>query len=150
VSIAGLIPALSVRQPWAELILRVKKTIEVRTWDPPYRGKIYLHTGRLPDGYRILDFGMQDVFRGGYVGIMELAAIVPFNEDRWEQWRPQHLSNGPFRPDLFAWMIRNPRRFVNPIPAPGKPDLYYPDPSIVAILEATPLIVSGKTKESKE
>ena len=30
--------ALSIRQPWAELILQGRKTIELRTWKTSYRG----------------------------------------------------------------------------------------------------------------
>jgi hypothetical protein len=136
----GGTPALSIRQPWAELILGNRKKIEVRAWESTYRGRIYLHTGKVPAGYKVLDFNMSNVFRGGYVGIIELVAILPFTLKNWEEWREQHLSDAPFKPGLYAWMIRNPKRFVKPIPAPGEPGLFYPNPSIVKILEQTPLI----------
>lgn len=38
--------ALGIRQPWAELILRGIKTIEVRTVPTAVRGTIYLYAGR--------------------------------------------------------------------------------------------------------
>lgn len=38
--------ALGVRQPWAELILRGVKTIEVRTVDTRQRGTIYLYASK--------------------------------------------------------------------------------------------------------
>jgi hypothetical protein len=136
------VPAISIRQPWAELILRGKKTIEVRSWDTAHRGILYLHTGKIPDGYKALDLGLQDVFRGGYVGIIELAAIVPFTPELWEKWRELHLSDGQFRQGLFAWMIRNPKRFRNPIPGPGLPGIFHPDPSIAKILENAPFLSS--------
>ena len=87
--------ALSIRQPWAELILRGEKAIEIRNWTDPYRGDLFLHTGKMADGYKHITFGMQDIFRGGYVGIIELAEILPFTSERWEQWRHKHLSDGP-------------------------------------------------------
>ena len=34
--------ALSIRQPWAELILQGRKTIELRTWKTCYRGLLPL------------------------------------------------------------------------------------------------------------
>ena len=34
--------ALSVRQPWAYLIASEQKTIEVRSWQTDYRGKILI------------------------------------------------------------------------------------------------------------
>ena len=38
--------ALGIRQPWAELILRGIKTIEVRSLGTQLRGPIYLYTGK--------------------------------------------------------------------------------------------------------
>jgi hypothetical protein len=144
------IPAISIRQPWAELILCNKKKIEVRSWETTYRGKLYLHTGKVPDGNKALDLGMPNLFRGGYVGVIELAAVIPFTSDSWEKWREQHRSDNPFRPGHYAWMIRNPRRFVHPIPAPGDRGLYYPDPIILKVLEETPFVKTVEEEKSSE
>ena len=38
--------ALGIRQPWAELILRGVKTIEVRSRDTDVRGPIYIYATR--------------------------------------------------------------------------------------------------------
>ena len=38
--------ALSIRQPWAWLIVNGYKDIENRTWSTDFRGKIYVHAGR--------------------------------------------------------------------------------------------------------
>jgi hypothetical protein len=142
------IAAISIRQPWAELILRGKKKIEIRNWDSTYRGKLYLHAGRVPDEYKALDLGLQDAFRGGYIGIIELAAIIPLNPELWEQWRELHLSMAPFRAGFFAWMLRNPVRFTNPIPAPGKLGIYYPDPEIANILKHTPFSINAQNNSN--
>lgn len=40
--------ALSIREPWASLILSGKKTIETRTWKTKYRGKILLCASKKP------------------------------------------------------------------------------------------------------
>ena len=34
---------LSVRQPWAWLILHAGKDVENRTWSHPFRGPVYIH-----------------------------------------------------------------------------------------------------------
>lgn len=129
------IPAISIRQPWAELILQGEKTIEIRSWTDSYRGDLYLHTGKMADGYRIFDLNIPDVFRGGYVGIIELVSIVPFTPERWTQWRYKHLSEGPYRGGEFAWIIRNPRRFLRPIPGPGRLRLFQPEGEIQQMLQ---------------
>lgn len=41
--------ALSVRQPWANLIASGKKTIETRTWKTSYRGKILIVSSLKPN-----------------------------------------------------------------------------------------------------
>ena len=38
--------ALSVRQPWAWLIVNGYKDIENRTWSTDFRGRVYVHAGR--------------------------------------------------------------------------------------------------------
>lgn len=41
--------ALSLRQPWAELILQGKKTIETRKWNTKFRGEFYIHAAKQID-----------------------------------------------------------------------------------------------------
>ena len=43
------VTVLSVRQPWAWLIMQGFKPIENRTWRTNYRGKLYIHAGKLFD-----------------------------------------------------------------------------------------------------
>jgi hypothetical protein len=39
--------ALSIRQPWAHLIVAGIKQIENRTWTTRYRGPLLIHAGQL-------------------------------------------------------------------------------------------------------
>lgn len=41
--------ALSIKQPWATLVVFGIKSIEIRKWSTTRRGLIYIHTGRDPD-----------------------------------------------------------------------------------------------------
>ena len=38
--------ALSVRQPWAALLVAGRKTVEVRTWSTAVRGRVFIHAAR--------------------------------------------------------------------------------------------------------
>lgn len=40
--------AISIRQPWANLIAQGKKTIETRTWSTPYRGPLLIISSKMP------------------------------------------------------------------------------------------------------
>lgn len=41
--------ALSLKQPWAALVVSGRKTIEVRKWSTAVRGRVYIHAARVPD-----------------------------------------------------------------------------------------------------
>lgn len=129
------IPAISVRQPWAELILSGRKTIEIRSWVTDYRGQLWLHTG--VQGSRKLEmaFGFSSLFKGGYVGSVILSAVVPFDQNRWKAWRTKHLDAGEYRAGLYAWLLSSPHRFASPIVAPGSLKLFYPSGEVGTLLQ---------------
>lgn len=129
------IRALTIYQPWAELILQGKKTIELRTWTDAYRGPLWLHVGvkREPD----LDkwFGMENLYRGGYVGTVILESIVQMTPERWESWRDQHQDLGQYKSGFYAWLLSNPKRFAEPIPGSGQQFLFLPADEVYQALK---------------
>lgn len=44
--------ALTLREPWASLVLEGVKTLETRSWATRYRGELFIHagSGRVPRG----------------------------------------------------------------------------------------------------
>jgi len=112
-------PALSVRQPWAELIVSGRKRLEIRAWQRSYRGRIWVHAGKHVDERLDASFGMRGLYRGGFIGSVDITAVEPLDERRWEAWREWHQDSGPFQPGTFAWVLANPRTFVSPVPGPG-------------------------------
>lgn len=71
--------ALGVQQPWADLIVRRRKTIEVRSTNTRVRGQIYIYASRrqpgLPDAKKAATrFGLEiaTLPRGAIVGTAEL------------------------------------------------------------------------------
>ena len=131
-------PALSIRQPWAELILSGRKTIEIRTWSTSYRGPLWLHAGRKEDPELQRYFKLRNLFHGGFVGQAVISSVLRLDKDRWERWRYLHLSEGPMPPEVYGWVLRDPNRFARPLPAPGSLGLFIPPPeSQRALREAT-------------
>lgn len=133
------VPAISVRQPWAELIMRGEKSIELRSWTTDYRGQLWLHTGRVGNPDLEEKLGLPKLFKGGYVGAIVLAAIVPMDEERWESWYARHLDPGTYRPGMYAWVVSSPQRFKEPIPGPGQLNLFFPADEIEAQLRKAEL-----------
>ncbi len=138
-------PALSIRQPWAELIMQGRKTLEIRTWKTNYRGCIWIHTGLHVDDTLDARFGLHDLFRGGLIGSVELRAIEPVDELAWEAWRDRHLDFGPFRHGFFAWVLANPKRLRSPVRTSGRTGLYPIEPQVLSRLnEARTFEESGQ------
>lgn len=129
------IPALSVRQPWAELIVSGRKTIEVRSWANTYRGRLWIHAPQTSDVNEERAFGFTHLHKGGYVGSVTLCATVPLGRDRWEVWRAKHLNRGEYRPGLYAWLLDRPHRFQTLVPGRGQLNLFYPDIETVTLLQ---------------
>jgi hypothetical protein len=117
-------PALSFRQPWAELIMLGRKTIEIRTWHTAYRGRLWVHASQRADTALDSRFGLGTLFRGGFIGSMRLGGIVPLTPDRWEGWRDRHLNEGPLPLGVLAWLIAEPKRFREPIAGRGQLGLF--------------------------
>lgn len=117
--------AISIRQPWAELILLGRKSIEIRSWSSDYRGPVYVHTGLRTDEAALQYLNIHEaLFTGGYVGRVEIVDIEPFTAVSWSNLRPCHLSPGPLEKPKFAWRLEHPTRFSDPVPAPGKLGLF--------------------------
>src|SRR5258708_7375485 len=112
---------LSIKQPWAQLIIEGRKDVEVRSWATPYRGPLWIHTGQKLDTYANERFNEHDLFRGGIIGCAELWGIRPFSAKSWEAWRSRHLDDSPFDEELgkYGWILRNPKRLERPIPVKG-------------------------------
>ena len=122
--------ALSIRQPWAELILCGRKTIELRTWSTSYRGPLWLHTGQKQNPELELHFDLRNLFHGGFVGQAVISSVLRLDKDRWERWRRLHLSEGPMPPEVYGWILRDPIRFPQPLSAPGSVGLFTPPPEL--------------------
>ena len=113
------VPALGVRQPWAELILRGVKTIEVRSTDTRVRGTIYLYASKkfseLPAA---LDAARKHALDGAALPTGLLVGSVEIAETRAA--RPHDAAAScvpaPLLKEQFAWQLQNPLRFPRPLP----------------------------------
>jgi len=87
---------LSIRQPWAWLIVHGHKDVENRDWTTGYRGPLLIHASKtlvkrdyVQVAQQVLDdFGLvvpalEVVERGGIVGVAELVDCVVDSASRW-------------------------------------------------------------------
>lgn len=115
--------ALTICQPYAELIARGDKPIENRMWATSYRGPLLIHAGKsrewLDEDDEVLYPGMPF---GAFVAVADLVACLHVNQAWPNCWR--HLvghehANGP-----WCWVLENVRRFDVPLPAKGAQGLW--------------------------
>lgn len=118
--------ALSIRNPWAALIMSGNKLVENRTWSTPVRGTIIVHAGAKSAGPEadVLaeEFGLKPPYPAGYLGRVDLVDVHPEAGARccgiWAQ------SSEDTGQPVFHWRLDNPRPFTTPIPGPGRLQLY--------------------------
>ena len=76
--------ALSVKQPWAALIVAGRKTVEVRKWATSVRGRVFIHAARRADDRPAAWAAVTDdlrpltAFRGGVIGAADLTGCVVY------------------------------------------------------------------------
>ncbi|MBR1004338.1 MULTISPECIES: ASCH domain-containing protein [Bradyrhizobium] len=133
-------PCLSVRQPWAELILLQRKKVELRTWSTRHRGWIWLHTGKSVNETACNEFGLSSLFTGGFIGAFRLRDVVALDVERWEAWRPAHLDPGPYQPNYFGWVVSQVVRLQQPMASSGSRNLYYVEASTLKELLGMPFV----------
>lgn len=118
--------ALTVCQPYAELIARGEKPIENRTWPTSFRGRLFIHAGKsrawMDDddlvAYPNMAFGAL-VATARLVDCVRVTALPPELLDN------EH-ANGP-----WCWVLRDVNR-IEPIPFRGAQGLW-DVPSSVAL-----------------
>ena len=78
--------ALSIKQPWAALVVQGLKTIEVRRWATARRGTILIHAARVPDrrdeAWRHVPSNVYELaqLHGGIIGSVELIDCTAYRE----------------------------------------------------------------------
>ena len=114
--------ALSIRQPWAELIIQGCKTIELRTWTTHHRGRLAVHAAQTVAETACQVHGLDPTTlpRGALLGTVEVVEVTPLDEALWEDLRQQHLGLGPFPGPRYGWRLADPQRLPQPIPLPGR------------------------------
>lgn len=139
--------ALSIKQPWAYLIVRGFKDIENRDWQTKYRGTIIVHSSKWSDdnalygGKAMMDrLGIPWPKRETIPTVMAFGAIVGMVDivDCVEE------SDSPWFMGRFGFVLANPRIITPAIPYKGKLGLYdIPDSvlsaaTIISADQATP------------
>jgi|TARA_B110000263_G_scaffold126967_1_gene110470 predicted transcriptional regulator len=113
---------LSVCQPFADLIIQGKKTIELRKWNTKFRGEFLVHAPqkiRLDDCRRLKI--KNSLTTGAIIGKAELVSVKKYeNESELKLDSKKHLALNNKSDSKYGFILQNPKQLKVPIPCKGK------------------------------
>ena len=110
--------ALSLKQPFAELILQRKKKIELRKWNTKFRGEFLIHTSKVSDKESMVKFGFKELPCGCIVGKATLVDVKKYeNEAEHKKDKNLHLASRFFGD--YGFILKNVKR-VKKVPWKGQ------------------------------
>ncbi len=114
--------ALSVSQPFADLIISGKKTVELRKWNTNFRGEFLIHAPlkiRTKDCKRLkID---KKLVTGAIVGKVELYDVKKYNSIKEIRTDKKfHFAGKDFYNKKFGFVLKNAKPFRIPIPWKGQ------------------------------
>lgn len=122
--------AITICQPFAELIARGEKLVENRKWRTNYRGPLAIHAGLSTKWLGVWPAISRDeareLPRGFIVATCEVVGCLPLEEV------PAEYYPHAFGP--FCWILQNVQRLAAPIPCKGKLSLWNPSQELLSQL----------------
>lgn len=113
---------LSVSQPFADLIISGKKSIELRSWNTNYRGEFLIHA---PIKIRVKDCKRLKINKklvtGAIVGKAILNDVKKYNSSKEiELDKKLHFANKDSYKKKYGFILKKAKSFRIPIPCKGK------------------------------
>ena len=121
---------LSIKEPWASLIMNGTKKIETRSWKTKYRGEIYIHASlseakiTKPEVYELI----KDMnFKCGYIICKcNLVDCIYMTDEYVNDMKTNHYAEyicGRYEVGRYAWIVEDVK-VIEPIKAKGKLGLW--------------------------
>jgi hypothetical protein len=130
--------AITIKQPWASLIVEGIKPIENRTWNTNFRGRVLVHAAAKPANikyeiegqasikeiqmFSALGRAEEDDLFGCIIGSVEIVDCVINHPSIWAE-KSYRIYDGVHNNDyrtIHNWVLANPIKFPEPIPMKGK------------------------------
>lgn len=113
---------LSICQPFADLIISGKKSIELKNWNTNFRGEFFIHA---PLKVRTKDCKRLKINKkfvtGVIVGKATLYDVKRYNsKNELKSDKKYHLASLEFQDKKFGFILKNPKSLKIPIPCKGK------------------------------
>jgi hypothetical protein len=128
---------LSLRQPYAELLVSGKKTIELRKWNTSFRGKFLIHASKNVNKEKCESLGIAHtkLDTGAIIGRGILCDVKEYkNKTQFIRDKSRHYADLTFFESYaFGFIIKDAKRLRNPIPFSGKLRFFDVNSSILKV-----------------
>ena len=119
---------LTIKQPWASLIVDGYKKYEFRSWKTNYRGKILIHAGMGLENDMALKFKNYNLeyLKGAIIGEAEIVDCILVDEKFNEELRKINpiVYGRSNHVETYAWKLENIKKYSEPIYIKGKLGLW--------------------------
>lgn len=115
--------AISIRNPWAHMILCEEKPYEFRSWRTDYRGDLLICSSANPK--------VKNTIMGHALCVVRLNDIIEVTAKNYRDFglSRSDLSDGK----LYAWQLTDVRA-IKPVPVKGKLNFFNVDDSLIEIV----------------
>lgn len=122
---------ISIKEPFATLIMNGNKKIETRSWKTNYRGELYIHASGKSLAKEFLDDNIIDLIKdmdmnfGNIICKVNLVDCIYMDEEFIEKIKKNKIEYicGLYEVGRYAWIFDN-IELIYPIPAKGKLNIW--------------------------
>ena len=120
---------LTIKQPWASLIIQGYKRFEFRSWQTKYRGDLLIHAGKGIDKEaveRLKKYIPEDMPLGKIIGKVKLVDCIKMSPEFKEKLLKENkdiYKDSSFK-ENYGWQLTDIQKFDEPIEAKGKLSLW--------------------------
>ena len=114
---------LSVCQPFAELMVSGRKTIELRKWNTRFRGEFLVHAARniLLEDCERMKIDPKSLAIGAIIGKVNLVDVKKYNsETELFADRKKHYAKTDLTQNKYGFILEKPKKLKIPIEYSGK------------------------------
>ena len=113
---------LSLRQPYAELIVSGRKIIELRKWNTSFRGEFFVHASKALDkeACKLYNIYTSSLITGAIVGSAILYDVKLYrSKEQFIADQGKHFAHNYLDPK-YGFLLSDAKRFDKPIPLKGQ------------------------------
>ena len=120
--------ALTIKEPWATLIIEGYKEYEFRSWKTNYRGKILIHAGKSLESdqaKKFKDYNLE-YSCGEIIGEADLVDCIKVTEEFDKELKKKNslVYGNSGHAQNYAWKLENIKKYEKKIKVNGKLGLW--------------------------